>query len=113
MAIAESLRQAVALSNEKDKELARLIGGHIDRQTAILDTPIEPLSSQPALAPSKSSDFAQMRDVELRSLLTAYNIKGRGRKGLKRADRVVLLVKNNVPALTFGFLLDFYLQSTR
>ena len=54
-----------------------------------------------------------MRDVELRSLLTAYNIKGRGRKGLKRADRVVLLVKNNVPALTFGFLLDFYLQSTR
>jgi len=112
MTIADSLRLAVSVSNEKDKELARLIGGHIDKQAALLDSPLEPGRTLQVLEGGKERDFDGMRDAELKSLLTAYKIQGRGRKGLKKADRVALLVKHNVPALTFGFLLDFYLKAT-
>ena len=95
-----------------DRRIARRTGEHIDRmKTGLSD--LEEAGQQYALLPAKEKDFKCMRDLELKSLLTAYGVKGRGRKGLKKADRISLLVQHKVPALTFEFLLDFYLTTSR
>ena len=99
---------------ENDRRLARRTGEHIDRmQAGLKEIQIEDEHKAVlALPPSKADAFKGMTDRQLRSLLTSYKIKGRGRKGLKKADRVALLVEHNVPALSYDFLLNSYLQSS-
>ena len=95
-----------------DRRIARRAGEHIDRMKVGLSD-LREAGQQYELLPAKEKDFECMRDVELKSLLTAYGVKGRGRKGLKKADRISLLIQHKVPALTFKFLLDFYLSASR
>lgn len=96
-----------------DRRMARRTGEHLDRmQEGLSDLREEP--QRLALPPSSAADFQKFTDADLMKLLKAYGVKGyTSRKGyrLKKADRIALAVEHGVPALSFDFLLGFYLQS--
>jgi len=116
MNFSETFQQLLEQSVETDRRLARTIGKHIDNQVQILsDVPFEP---EPELLPLMeerrgpvAKDFAGFTNQQLKALLTAYQIKGRGRKGLKKADRIALLVEHGIEPLTYEFLLAEYMRN--
>lgn len=100
---------------ETDRRLARRTGEYIDKTQEILRDAAshETSHSAKALASASASDFKGISDADLKKILRAYGVKGytqRDGKKLLRKDRVQLAIENNVPALSYGFLLDFYMQ---
>lgn len=98
---------------DNEKRSARRIGKHVDDTKAAL----RELKEAPApKALPAASDFKGMTDSSLKRLLKAYGVKGyttRNGVRLKKDDRIALAIEHGVPALSFDFLLNFYLTATR
>lgn len=111
--ITAGLDQLIGQMVDTDRRMARRTGKHLDRMQKGL-AELHPQSQHLALPPSTAADFQKFNDADIKKLLKAYGVKGyTSRKGyrLKKADRIALAVEHGVPALSFDFLLGFYLQS--
>jgi hypothetical protein len=113
--ISEGLGQLIERIADNDRRHARRTGEYIDATRQVLhDAKEKAGSSSPvALPAASSSDFKGMTDADIKKLLRAYGVKGytqRDGKKLVRRDRVQLAIDNKIPALSFGFLLDFYIK---
>ena len=116
--ISDGLGKLIDSIVDNDRRLARATGEFIDNTMATLaDAKDKHVPAPPkALPASSASEFKGMTDGDLKKLLRAYGVKGytqRDGKRLLRKDRVQLAIDHKVPALSFGFLLDFYLVQTR
>jgi hypothetical protein len=113
--ITEGLSNLIDRMVETDRRLARRTGEYIDKTQETLRDAVtsEPSNDAKALPSASPSDFKGISDADLKKILRAYGVKGytqRDGKKLLRKDRVQLAIENKVPALSYGFLLDFYMQ---
>lgn len=116
--IADGLGDLIDRIAANDRRHARRTGEFIDSTMATLaDAKDKHVPAPPKALPAASaSDFKGMTDGDLKKVLRAYGVKNytqRDGKRLLRKDRVQLAIDHKVPALSFGFLLDFYLVQTR
>ena len=102
-----NLRNVIERSVEADRTLARLVGQHTD-DTARGLCELREISSQEeaaetyqlvgaALGPASYDTLNSLTDKRLRQMLTAQKIPGRGRKGMKKGDRIQLLMDHKAP----------------
>ena len=114
-----SLRNVIERSVEADRTLARLIGNHIDvtarglRELREISTQEETAETYQlvgaALGPASYETLNSLTDKRLRQMLTAQKIPGRGRKGMKKGDRIQLLMDHKAPMLpSYEQLLRFW-----
>lgn len=99
---------------ESQRRSARRTGEHIDRMKAGFREIKESSGSLPSLPPASKKAFNALKDSDLKMLLKAYKVRGfTSRKGvrLKKADRVEMCLNNNIPPLTFEYLLQYYLSN--
>ena len=114
-----NLRNVIERSVEADRTLARLVGQHID-DTARGLRELREISTQEeiaetyqlvgaALGPASYDTLNSLTDKRLRQMLTAQKIPGRGRKGMKKGDRIQLLMDHKAPMLpSYEQLLRFW-----
>ena len=114
-----NLRNVIERSIEADRTLARLVGQHID-ETARGLRELREISTQEetaetyqlvgaALGPASYDTLNSLTDKRLRQMLTAQKIPGRGRKGMKKGDRIQLLMDHKAPMLpSYEQLLRFW-----
>lgn len=115
--ISDGLSNLIDRLVENDRRHARRTGEYIDSTKKTLDDAAWESSKAvlKALPASSPSDFKGISDADLKKVLRAYGVKGytqKEGKKLLRKDRVQLAIDHKVPALSFGFLLDFYLAQT-
>ena len=114
-----SLRNVIERSVEADRSLARLIGQHIDdtarglRELREINTKEETAETYQlvgaALGPASYEALSSLTDKRLRQMLTAQKIPGRGRTGMKKGDRIQLLLDHKAPMLpSYEQLLRFW-----
>ena len=114
-----SLRNVIERSVEADRSLARLIGQHIDdtarglRELREINTEEETAETYQlvgvALGPASYETLSSLTDKRLRQMLTAQKIPGRGRTGMKKGDRIQLLLDHKAPMLpSYEQLLRFW-----
>jgi len=114
-----SLRDVIERSVEADRTLARLVGQHIDdtarglRELREISTQEETAETYQlvgaALGPASYDTLKSLTDKRLRQMLTAQKIPGRGRKGMKKGDRIQLLMDHKAPMLpSYEQLLRFW-----
>ena len=114
-----SLRNVIERSVEADRTLARLVGQHIDdtarglRELREISTQEEAAETYQlvgaALGPASYDTLNSLTDKRLRQMLTAQKIPGRGRKGMKKGDRIQLLMDHKAPMLpSYEQLLRFW-----
>ena len=99
---------------ESQRRSARRTGEHIDWMKAGFREIKESSGSLPSLPPASKKAFNALKDSDLKMLLKAYKVKGfTSCKGvrLKKADRVEMCIANNIPPLTFEYLLQYYLSN--
>jgi len=113
--ISEGLGHLIDRIVENDRRHARRTGEYIDATRQVLNEAKQNSESSPSipLPATSSGDFKGMTDSDIKKLLRAYGVKGytqRDGKKLARKDRVQLAIDNKIPALSFGFLLDFYIK---
>ncbi|QNJ00709.1 hypothetical protein SynA1562_01881 [Synechococcus sp. A15-62] len=99
--------------------MARLVGQHIDdtarglRELREISTQEETAETYQlvgaALGPASYDTLNSLTDKRLRQMLTAQKIPGRGRKGMKKGDRIQLLMDHKAPMLpSYEQLLRFW-----
>ena len=114
-----SLRNVIERSIEADRSLARLVGQHIDdtarglRELREISTKEETTETYQlvgaALGPAPFEELNALNDKRLRQILTAQKIPGRGTKGMKKGDRIQLLMDHKAPMLpNYEQLLRFW-----
>jgi len=114
-----NLRNVIERSVEADRTLARLVGQHIDdtarglRELREISTQEEAAETYQlvgaALGPASYDTLNSLTDKRLRQMLTAQKIPGRGRKGMKKGDRIQLLMDHKAPMLpSYEQLLRFW-----
>ena len=114
-----NLRNVIERSVEADRTLARLVGQHIDdtarglRELREISTQEETAETYQlvgaALGPASYDTLNSLTDKRLRQMLTAQKIPGRGRKGMKKGDRIQLLMDHKAPMLpNYEQLLRFW-----
>lgn len=114
-----NLRNVIERSVEADRTLARLVGQHIDdtarglRELREISTQEETAETYQlvgaALGPASYDTLKSLTDKRLRQMLTAQKIPGRGRKGMKKGDRIQLLIDHKAPMLpSYEQLLRFW-----
>jgi len=114
-----NLRNVIERSVEADRTLARLVGQHIDdtarglRELREISTQEETAETYQlvgaALGPASYDTLKSLTDKRLRQMLTAQKIPGRGRKGMKKGDRIQLLMDHKAPMLpSYEQLLRFW-----
>ena len=114
-----NLRNVIERSVEADRTLARLVGQHIDdtarglRELREISTQEETAETYQlvgaALGPASYDTLNSLTDKRLRQILTAQKIPGRGRKGMKKGDRIQLLMDHKAPMLpNYEQLLRFW-----
>ena len=114
-----SLRNVIERSIEADRSLAKLIGQHIDntarglRELREINTKEESAETYQlvadALGPAPFEELNALTDKRLRQMLTAQKIPGRGTKGMKKGDRIQLLMDHKAPMLpSYEQLLRFW-----
>ena len=114
-----NLRNVIERSVEADRTLARLVGQHIDdtarglRELREISTQEEAAETYQlvgaALGPASYDTLNSLTDKRLRQMLTAQKIPGRGRKGMKKGDRIQLLMDHKAPMLpNYEQLLRFW-----
>ena len=114
-----NLRNVIERSVEADRTLARLVGQHIDdtarglRELREISTQEETAETYQlvgaALGPASYDTLNSLTDKRLRQMLTAQKIPGRGRKGMKKGDRIQLLMDHKAPMLpSYEQLLRFW-----
>lgn len=114
-----NLRNVIERSIEADRTLARLVGQHIDdtarglRELREISTQEEAAETYQlvgaALGPASYDTLNSLTDKRLRQMLTAQKIPGRGRKGMKKGDRIQLLMDHKAPMLpSYEQLLRFW-----
>ena len=114
-----NLRNVIERSIEADRTLARLVGQHIDdtarglRELREISTQEETAETYQlvgaALGPASYDTLNSLTDKRLRQMLTAQKIPGRGRKGMKKGDRIQLLMDHKAPMLpSYEQLLRFW-----
>ena len=114
-----SLRDVIERAVEADRTLARLVGQHIDdtarglRELREISTQEETAETYQlvgaALGPASYDTLKSLTDKRLRQILTAQKIPGRGRKGMKKGDRIQLLMDHKAPMLpSYEQLLRFW-----
>ena len=114
-----NLRNVIERSIEADRTLARLVGQHIDdtarglRELREISTQEETAETYQlvgaALGPASYDTLKSLTDKRLRQMLTAQKIPGRGRKGMKKGDRIQLLMDHKAPMLpSYEQLLRFW-----
>ncbi|ABB34314.1 hypothetical protein [Synechococcus sp. CC9605] len=114
-----NLRSVIERSVEADRTLARLVGQHIDdsakglRELKDISTKEEAAETYQlvgtALGPASFDELNALTDKRLRQMLTAQKIPGRGAKGMKKADRIQLLLDHKAPMLpSYEQLLRFW-----
>ena len=113
--ITEGLSNLIDRMVETDRRLARRTGEYLDQtQQTLRDSQAPSEETKPKALPALSpADFKGITDADLKKILRAYGVKGyTQRKGKKliRKDRVQIAIENNVPALSYDFLLDFYMK---
>ena len=104
-----NLRNVIERSVEADRTLARLVGQHIDdtarglRELREISTQEETAETYQlvgaALGPGSYDTLNLLTDKRLRQILTAQRIPGRGSKGMKKGDRIQLLMDHKAPML--------------
>ena len=114
-----SLRNVIERSVEADRTLAHLVGQHIDdtarglRELREISTKEESADTYllvgAALGPASYDALNSLTDKRLRQMLTAQKIPGRARKGMKKGDRIQLLMDHKAPMLpSYEQLLRFW-----
>ena len=114
-----NLRNVIERSVEADRTLARLVGQHIDdtarglRELREISTQEETAETYQlvgaALGPGAYDTLNLLTDKRLRQILTAQRIPGRGSKGMKKGDRIQLLMDHKAPMLpNYEQLLRFW-----
>ena len=104
-----NLRNVIERSVEADRTLARLVGQHIDdtarglRELREISTQEETAETYQlvgaALGPGSYDTLNLLTDKRLRQILAAQRIPGRGSKGMKKGDRIQLLMDHKAPML--------------
>ncbi len=114
-----NLRNVIERSVEADRTLARLVGQHIDdtarglRELREISTQEETAETYQlvgaALGLGSYDTLNLLTDKRLRQILTAQRIPGRGSKGMKKGDRIQLLMDHKAPMLpNYEQLLRFW-----
>ena len=118
-----SLRNVIERSIEADRSLAKLVGQHIDntarglRELREINTKEESAETYQlvaaALGPAPFEELNALTDKRLRQMLTAQKIPGRGTKGMKKGDRIQLLMDHKAPILpSYEQLLRFWYDNS-
>ena len=90
---------------ESQRRSARRTGEHIDRMKAGFREIKESSGSLPSLPPASKNAFNALKAYKVKGFTSCKGVR------LKKADRVEMCMANNIPPLTFEYLLQYYLSS--
>lgn len=112
----QGLDELLARLGDNERRAAKRTGQHIDAQLQMMRQLKEEEAAPLAFPVARPEDYKSITDADLKKLLKAHGVRGytsRNGKRLNKPERVALAVEHGIAPLSYGFLLDFYLQHTR